>query len=66
MNKILSITLLIATLVCSAYSQSFTIAMTDSALTSAIKNRNYAATIVNYMTSGCSRSRYIKVLLIVR
>lgn len=59
--RILSITILIATFMCSAYCQTFIVASRDATLTSALKNKNYDATIVNYMTTTCSRSRYMKV-----
>ncbi len=34
----------------------------DADLEAAINNKNYTATIVNYMTTTCSRSIYMKVI----
>lgn len=62
MNKFLICLVIVAsTLICTAHSQRYVIASTDSLLKAAINNNGYTAVIVNYMTTTCSRSRYIKV-----
>ena len=63
MKVILSLTILIATFISSTLSQRYIVASTDQQLASALNNRAYTATIVNYMTTTCSRSRYMKVYI---
>jgi len=61
MKVIFSLTILIATLVFSTSAQRYIVASTDQQLSAALKNKEYAATIVNYQTTTCSRSRYMRV-----
>ena len=43
------------------HSQNFKDIKNDADLEAAINNKDYTATIVNYMTTNCSRSIYMKV-----
>ena len=56
-------TLVILSWACVAYSQTFVQITSDAQFNAQFKNPNYDATLVNYMTTTCTHSKYMKVLI---
>lgn len=47
--------------VCSSYSQTFVQISSDAQFKAALNNPRYVGTIVSYMTTTCTHSKYIRV-----
>ena len=61
MNNVINCLAILVSIISVAHSQYFRVVRNDADLAAAINNRGYTATIVDYMTTTCSRSRYMKV-----
>jgi hypothetical protein len=64
MNNVINCLAILVSIISVTHSQYFQVARNDADLAAAINNRGYTATIVDYMTTTCSRSRYMKVFFI--
>jgi len=62
MNKFFNCLAIVMSIISVAHTQYFQVARNDADLAAAINNRGYTATIIDYMTTTCSRSRYMKVI----
>ena len=52
---------LLLSLVCGVYSQTFVEITSDAQFKNQFNNPRYTATLVNYMTTYCTHSKYMKV-----